>query len=80
MARYYKVSLNGQDIGYRCTEVFDDLKGYNILPIKPCGGYSDMNCHMKVKHIKNGKKGEVENALKRVIESLEYKLEYTVST
>ena len=80
MARYYKVSLNGQDVGYRCREVFDDLKGYDIFPMKPFGGYSDMYCHMKVKHVKDGKKNEVENALKRVIESLEYKLEYTVTT
>ena len=78
MARYYDVSLNGQDIGFRCTEVFNDLKGYNIFPIKPCGGYSDMNCHMRVKHVRNGKKSDVEHALERVIKSLEYRLSYTV--
>ena len=80
MARYYKVSLNGQDIGHCCTQVFDDLKGYNIFPMGPFGGYSDMYCHMKVKHIKDGKKSDVESALERVIDRLNCKLQYTIKT
>ncbi len=78
MARYYKISLNGQDIGVRCSEVFEELKGYDIFPVKFNGGYSNKHCHMVVKHIKDGKKLSVENALSNIIKSSGYKLEYTV--
>lgn|GEM_PF-1767500 len=80
MARYYKISLNGKDTDHHCTEVFEDLKGYDIFPIKPFGGYNNMYCHMRVRHIRDGKKVDVEHALERVINALELHIEYTVQT
>lgn len=81
MARYYNIMLtgSGRDKG-QCKLIYDDLRAYDIKIINSCGYGIDADCNKRVKHLRDGKKSDVEDVLSKIIEDNNYKIEYKVNS